>query len=58
MKIEKETDRYSYSFVTNRDIDTPLNLARKQRSRKYFFFIIAIGIAIVLLVSGLTYWML
>lgn len=58
MKIEKESNQFSYSFVTNQDVDTPLNLARKQQSRKYFFYIIALGFVIVLMVSGITYLML
>jgi len=58
MKIEKENDRYSYSFVTNLEINTPLNLARKEQSRKYFIFIIVIGVILLLSILSLTYWIL
>ena len=58
MKIQKEADQYSYSFVTNQDIDTPLNLARKEQSRKYFFFIIAITITLIISILGLSYWLM
>ena len=58
MKIEKDIDQYSYCFNTNQNMDTPLNLARKQQSRKYFMFIIVIGVAILLSILGLSYWMM
>lgn len=58
MKIEKDTDQYYYYFNTNQNADTPLNLARKQQSRKYFMFIIVIGVAILLSILGLSYWMM
>lgn len=58
MKIEKDTDQFSYSFRTNQDANTPLNLARKEQSRKYFMFIIAIGVGLILSIVGLSYWMM
>ncbi len=58
VNIEKDTDRYLYSFITNQDIDTPLNLARKQQSRKYFMIIMAIGVGLVLSIIGLSYWLM
>ena len=58
MKIEKETDKYSYSFVTNQEVDTPLNLARKQQSKKYFVFIVVIFFGLVLSIVGLSYWLM
>ena len=58
MKIEKETDQYSYSFVTNQDADTPLNLARRHQSRKYFIFIIIIAVVLMLSILALSYWMM
>ena len=58
MKLEKKIDQFYYSFITNQNVDTPLNLARKQQSRKYFMFIIVIGVAILLSILGLSYWMM
>ena len=58
MKIEKESNQFSYSFVTNQDVDTPLNLARKEQSKKYFFYIIAIALLLFIAILGLSYWML
>lgn len=58
MKIEKEANQFSYSFVTNREVDTPLNLARKEQSRKYFMYIIILGLILVFSILGLTFWLL
>lgn len=58
MKIEKNINEYSYSFVTNQDVDTPLNLARKEQSKKYFIFIIIISFLLVISILGLSYWMM
>lgn len=58
MKIQKVDDQFSYSFVTNQDIDTPLNLARKEQSRKYFIFIIVLSVVLLLFILGLSYWMI
>lgn len=58
MKIEKVEDQYLYSFSTNKEIDTPLNIARRQQSRKYFILTIALGVILALLILGLGYWML
>lgn len=47
LEIIKNLDNYSYSFITNRDIDTPLNKVRKEVSRKYFYFIIIMSVVIM-----------
>lgn len=58
MKIEKESNQYSYSFVINQDVDTPLNLARKEQSRKYFIYLVIIAIVIVFMIIGLSFWLM
>ena len=58
LKIEKEENQFIYSFVTNQEIDTPLNLARKQQSRKYFIYLIILCILIIASILGLSYWMM
>jgi len=58
MKLQEDNDQFSYSFISNHDVDTPLNLARKQQSRKYFIFLIVLGIALLLFILRLSYWMI
>ena len=58
MKLQEDNDQFSYSFISNHDVDTSLNLARKQQSRKYFIFLIVLGIALLLFILRLSYWMI
>lgn len=57
LRIERYSDVYKYSFVTNKEVNTPLNLARRQQSRKYFWFIILLGLSLILIILGVSKWM-
>lgn len=54
LKIEKNDNKFLYSFVTNGQVNTPLNIARKKRDKRDLVQSLAFLGSILLVVVGVT----
>lgn len=55
MNLTIDADNYHYSLTTNRDADTPLNLARRALTKKYKTWLLAIAVSLIAGISLLSY---
>lgn len=58
LRIVKESDTYTYSFIPNKTIATPLNQARSLQNKKYKWYIVAIVCALIFLIMIIWAWCL
>jgi len=60
LRIVREGDEFSYGFDVNREADTPLNNARKEKEKKYLyqslFFMGGLMFIVSLFIVGLTFY--
>lgn len=55
LAVYKENGDFSYSFTTNKKVDTPLNRQRKALNRKNLKYVLGSVAGLVLVIAGVTY---